>query len=144
MPLFLNPFLLYMFNSDHVGFLKMYCLSKRNSIWIAGCILLLTLSPLTDKAQLVDSRFYILPRNILMASSTRPFSHFPNAQANLRLPLIANENAYLSDVYSRFVSVRHQRILPLSSIFSVSIFLPVSIIFSFQFHAIPLFHSIYI
>jgi hypothetical protein len=34
------------------------------------------------------------------------FSHYAKAQSTYKPPLIANENAYLGDVYSRYVFVR--------------------------------------
>lgn len=32
------------------------------------------------------------------------FKHFPKAQSTFKAPLIANENAYLGDIASRFVN----------------------------------------
>lgn len=37
-------------------------------------------------------------------SGPAAFKHYPKAQSSFKPPLIANENAYLGDVYSRSVS----------------------------------------
>jgi hypothetical protein len=44
--------------------------------------------------------------------------HYPKAQTDFKPPLIANENAYLGDVFSRFVSPHPSSSFPLPSIAS--------------------------
>jgi hypothetical protein len=45
----------------------------------------------------------ILPTQSEKMSERAAFKHYSKAQSSFKPPLIANENAYLGDVYSRYL-----------------------------------------